>query len=78
MIFSKTERMCKNKDHYESQMQAAAAIGRVRFKYKRDCRSYKCPICDGWHLTTQPRAEIQFKNPITAYYAQKMLEANAS
>lgn len=49
---SKTERMCKSKVRYESDMRAAASAGRVAFHHKRVMRVYECPICEGFHLAT--------------------------
>lgn len=46
-------RMCTSKTRYTSPSKALhAAMRRLRSTRRR--RYYKCPICEGWHLTSQP------------------------
>lgn len=50
--------MCLNKDRYASDMQAAAAVGRVLARYGKEMRPYRCPSCGGWHLTSQVKKNL--------------------
>lgn len=56
---SKTERMCKNKVRFISDMLAAVAAGKFAFRKKKLMRVYHCPICDGFHITSQINTEPQ-------------------
>lgn len=54
-IESRCKKMCFNKKKYESDFIAAAASGRIKSKKTAEnfLRIYKCPICDGFHLTSK-------------------------
>lgn len=30
-----------------------AATGRKQHDNRDECRTYRCPVCKGWHLTSQ-------------------------
>ena len=50
------------RDHREavSALQAARNVREAQLRTgdkvirRRECRSYECPSCRGWHLTSQP------------------------
>ena len=46
--------MCLSKDRYASQGRAEAAIPRREAKTGKVLRSYHCPYCGGYHLTSKP------------------------
>lgn len=47
-------KLCPEKERYESRRGALRARAKVLDKGAADyLRSYHCPHCDGWHLTSQ-------------------------
>lgn len=46
-------RMCGNKKKYDTEMQAFSA-GKFAFRDKY-FRTYFCPYCNKWHLTTKEK-----------------------
>lgn len=48
---------CPAKKRYSDELGAkialASTIGK-RGKRRNETRYYKCPVCRGWHLTSQP------------------------
>lgn len=50
--------MCLTKDRYSSQESAQIMIARREAKSGKSLRSYECPYCNGYHLTSQPLAEV--------------------
>ena len=53
------KRMCKSKRRYRTESTAIkAAIGSSR-SYGQPMRTYRCPICGGWHITSQELPEFQ-------------------
>lgn len=51
------KKMCRNKRRYANEPAAKAALQRIN-PYRmndRPTRSYKCPLCNGYHLTRQQR-----------------------
>lgn len=42
------------KKRYETQDQAKKALRSCRAKGWPQIRYYRCPRCDGWHLTSKP------------------------
>lgn len=48
-VSPKEKRMCRDKVRYNSQQKADRAAMR------RNLRSYLCPYCGGYHLTSQER-----------------------
>lgn len=48
--------MCETKRRYPSKKMATLAfegVRRARRNRKKTLRVYCCPICKGWHLTSQ-------------------------
>ncbi|HEU4914844.1 MAG TPA: hypothetical protein VFT16_05620 [Candidatus Saccharimonadales bacterium] len=47
--------MCKRKVRYSSDAGAQAALKKINPTHalNRPTRVYKCPVCSGWHLTSQ-------------------------
>ena len=55
-------RGCKKKIRYRSEAAARGAVKhRRRFQPDIELRVYDCPICQGWHLTKQPRIQTTNK-----------------
>jgi hypothetical protein len=48
---------CKKKVRFKSDADAQAAIKKINpgKKAKRPSRFYKCPVCAGYHLSSQPK-----------------------
>lgn len=46
-------RMCFNKEEYHSEDMAESVARRVQRERNVELRSYRCPICRGWHLTSR-------------------------
>lgn len=45
-------RMCRRKDRYRSQGDAADKINRIHVcRSEAKLKTYFCPYCEGWHLT---------------------------
>lgn len=46
---------CKRKVRYSSDAAAQAALKKINplHALKKPTRVYKCPVCGGWHLTSQ-------------------------
>lgn len=53
---------CKRKKRYSSDASTQAALRLINpfKKQNKPYRVYKCRVCNGWHLTSQPKAK--FKN----------------
>lgn len=50
--------MCIGKKRYSSFIAVMAAIGTVSVIFNRkSARSYPCPLCNGFHITTKPLRE---------------------
>lgn len=49
---------CRGKVRYKMKSDSLIAIDRAAEKYSKDfLRSYQCPHCNGWHMTSsQERA----------------------
>lgn len=45
---------CESKNRYSSQSEAQAAIAACEDHGRRGLKTYRCPYCDGWHLTSHP------------------------
>jgi hypothetical protein len=56
-----TGKRCGEKRRYRDEVAAKLALSRIAtFGEQRETmptRAYPCPICRGWHLTSQPRRE---------------------
>lgn len=44
---------CPTKRRYRDRLDALIALARIRRDGER--RIYRCPLCRGWHLTSQER-----------------------
>ena len=51
-------RMCLSKDRYALQQSAEFAIPRRETKTGKVLRSYQCPYCGGYHLTSSPTVGV--------------------
>lgn len=45
---------CERKRRYASEAEAKLAIRDCERHGSRDLHCYRCPYCDGWHLTHKP------------------------
>lgn len=50
-------RMCGEKMRYASKGEALSAASHVLRRKAVALRTYKCPVCGGWHLTKLRAAE---------------------
>lgn len=46
---------CEPKNRYASRMEAEAAKNSCAAHGRGGLSIYRCPYCDGWHLTSHPR-----------------------
>lgn len=46
---------CESKNRYSSKAEAENAIAACAEHGRRDLSAYRCPYCNGWHLTSHPR-----------------------
>lgn len=56
MLFGPKKHTCKTKRRFENEQSARAALDRINPKRKsgKPFRSYKCPECAGYHLSSKP------------------------
>lgn len=47
-------RACESKNRYATRGEAEVAIASCADYGTTGLTSYKCPYCDGWHLTSHP------------------------
>lgn len=57
MASDNEKKKCKSKTRYASDFEAQQSIARIRLKHGagKSLRSYKCPVCFGYHVTSSPR-----------------------
>ena len=48
------EKACESKNRYPSQWEAHEAIAACEAHGTKGLSMYRCPYCDGWHLTSHP------------------------
>lgn len=48
---------CGRKKRYETEMDAMARVNMSKLIAGVSLRAYKCPYCDGWHLTSKPKRD---------------------
>ena len=48
--------MCLSKDRHPSQESAHRAIAKLEARVGGQLRAYACPYCNGYHLTSKPKA----------------------
>ena len=46
---------CESKNRYSSKAEAENAIAACAEHGRRGLSAYRCPYCNGWHLTSHPR-----------------------
>lgn len=46
---------CESKNRYASKAEADDAIAACAKHGRRGLSAYRCPYCNGWHLTSHPR-----------------------
>lgn len=50
------QEICRRKRRHRTRARALRAAARCAAKYgARRLHVYRCDVCDGWHLTSQPR-----------------------
>jgi hypothetical protein len=57
MSSDKEKAACKSKKRFSSDPAAQAALKKINpaRKLKKPYRVYKCPVCSGWHLSSQSK-----------------------
>ena len=45
---------CTSKNRYSSEREAEMVIAECAAHGQRGLKSYRCPYCDQWHLTSHP------------------------
>ena len=48
------EKACESKNRYATQWEAREAIASCEDHGTKGLSMYRCPYCDGWHLTSHP------------------------
>ena len=48
------EKACESKNRYSSQWDAREAIAACEAHGTTGLHMYRCPYCNGWHLTSHP------------------------
>lgn len=48
---------CESKNRYRSRDEAEGTIAACADHGKRGLHSYRCPYCNGWHLTSKPQRD---------------------
>lgn len=49
------EKACTSKNRYDSEAEAEEVIDECWRHGRRNLKSYRCPYCDGWHLTSHAK-----------------------
>ena len=48
------EKACESKNRYSTQWEAQEAIATCEAYGTTGLKTYRCPYCNGWHLTSHP------------------------
>lgn len=48
---------CESKNRYLTRCDAEEAIASCAAHGTRGLHAYRCPYCEGWHLTSKPRRD---------------------
>ena len=48
---------CESKNRYSSNYEAQQAIAACAAHGTTGLHSYRCPYCNGWHLTSKPKRD---------------------
>ena len=51
---ARRHRACESKNRYASRDEARSVIAACEAEGRRGLEAYRCPYCDGWHLTSHP------------------------
>lgn len=51
---ARRRKSCESKNRYATQGEARQAIAACEAHGRRGLSTYRCPYCDGWHLTSHP------------------------
>ncbi|WP_296010049.1 hypothetical protein [uncultured Adlercreutzia sp.] len=51
------KRGCESKQRYASRYEAEVTIAECRVHGAPPLHAYRCPYCNGWHLTSKPERE---------------------
>ena len=51
------KKACESKNRYSSQSEARVVIEECAAHGTTGLHAYRCPYCDGWHLTSKPPRE---------------------
>lgn len=51
---ARRRRACESKNRYASRAEAESAIASCAEWGTTGLHCYRCPYCDGWHLTSRP------------------------
>lgn len=51
---ARRRKACESKNRYASRAEAEENLAWCEHNGKRGLSVYRCPYCDGWHLTSHP------------------------
>ena len=51
---ARRQKSCESKNRYATKGEAQLAIASCAEYGTKGLQSYRCPYCDGWHLTSHP------------------------
>ena len=51
---ARRQKSCESKNRYATKADALLAIASCAEHGTKGLSSYRCPYCDGWHLTSHP------------------------
>ena len=51
---ARRRKACESKNRYASRAEAEESLAWCEHNGKRGLSVYRCPYCDGWHLTLHP------------------------